>query len=286
MLRRLPLFAVALLTACDILPVDPEQIGVCSDVCTRIDECEATPPTPSFGNFNKASGDAALDCAANCTQDDAELYGYSDCQIDCLQNAPCDQLNECWKPKSDVFAEYCLADRDVKPVEPDPADPEPSNGSNSGSEEADEVIEDPANEIAVDESEFDVNFGDTPPIINGRYDVFGEIDESDNARPPGSPIDTTLCFWGQEGEATGNVVSYCEDYVPGTASAPVTGNGDEFTVYLEYPGAATLLFSGQVDGQGRITSAETLVVYSHSIDVWEHSETSWSYDGDCTSCTN
>jgi hypothetical protein len=276
----LPLF----FAACDILPVDASQIGICSDVCTRVDECGAEPPSPQFGNLDGNSGQADLDCAANCIQDDRALYGYSDCQQTCLIEAPCDQVNDCWKPKSALFAEFCLADRDIPKVVPDPEDKPPSNGSNSGSEDADEVLEDPANEIAIDESDFDVNFGDEPPQINGRYDAFGSIDESDNARPNGSVIDTTLCFWGQKGEANGNVVSYCEDYVPGKASAPVTGSGDDFTVYLEYPGQATLLFSGKVDGQGRVTQAETLVVYSHSVDVWEHSNTTWSFDGDCDTC--
>jgi hypothetical protein len=285
MIRRAVFVLLALSGAsCDLLPVDVDQIGTCSDVCTRVDECEANPPSPQLGNLDGSSGEASLDCAANCAQDDRALYGYSDCQLDCLQDAPCDQLDDCWRPKSEIFAKYCLGDRDIPKVQPDPADPVPSNGSNSGSEDADDVLEDPANEIAVDESDFDVNFGDQPPVINGQYDVFGSIDESDGARPPGSLIDTRLCFWGQEGEAGGNIVTYCEDYVPGRASAPVTGSGDQFTVYLEYPGQATLLFSGKVNGQGRITESEALVVYSHSVDVWEHSVTDWSHQGECDSC--
>lgn len=284
MFRSCLLMLLALGPACDLVPVDIDQVGTCSDVCTRVDECEASPPSPQFGNSAGSSGEESLDCAANCVQEDRALYGYSDCQIECLQNAPCDQLNDCWKPKSALFAEYCLADREIPKVEPDPADPVPSNGSNSGSDDADDVLEDPANEIAVDESDFDVNFGDTPPVINGKYAVFGSIDESDNARPPGSLIDTSLCFWGQEGDANGNVVTYCEDYVPGRASAPVTGSGNDFTVYLEYPGQATLLFSGKVDDSGQITKSEALVVYSHSVDVWEHSVTDWSHEGECNSC--
>ena len=221
---------------CSLLPVDVDQVGICSDACSRVDECQASPPSPQFGNYAGESGEASLDCAANCVQTDAPLYGYSDCQLDCLLDAPCEQMNDCWKPKSELFAQYCLADRDIPAVQPKDDDPPASNGSNSGSNDADEVLDDPAAEVAVDEADFDVNFGDQPPVINGRYNVYGTIDESDNARPPGSLIDTTLCFWGQEGDANGNVVTYCEDYVPGRAAAPVTGSGNDFTVYLEYPG--------------------------------------------------
>jgi len=272
------------LASCDLLPVDADKIGVCSDVCTRVDECDGNPPSPQFGNFDGSSGEASLDCAANCAQEDAALYGYSDCQLDCLQNAPCGKINECWKPKSDTYAEYCLAGRDIPEVEPDPGDPEPSNGSESGNKDADDALDDPSVEIGVDEADFDVNYGDQPPMILGSYAVFGSIDEAENARPPGSIIDTQLCFWDQQGKSDGPVVNYCEYYVPGTPSAPVTGSGDEFTVYLEYPGQATLLFSGTVDNEGKITESETLVVYTYGTDMWEHSVTEWTYDGECNSC--
>lgn len=285
-MNRMLLYATLALplAACDLLPVEVDRVGTCSEVCTRIDECAATPPSPQFGNFKGSSGEVALDCAANCTQTDAELYGYSDCQLDCLQNADCDKLDDCWKPKSETFATYCLADRDVPAISPDPSDPIPDNGSESGSDLADELLRDPSSGIAIDESDFDVNYGDEPPMIVGRYAVVGTIDESANARPSGSPIDTSLCFWGQESLAGGPMVTYCEDYVPGQPSAPVTGSGDDFTVYLEYPGQATLLFSGKVDGEGRITNAETLVVYTYGVDMWEHSVTDWGYDGQCNSC--
>jgi len=272
------------LASCDLLPVDVDKVGVCSDVCTRVDECGATPPSPQFGNFNGSSGEAGLDCAANCAQDEAALYGYSDCQLDCLQDAPCGKIDECWQPKSDTYAKYCLADRDIPEVQPDPTDPTPSNGSESGNQDADEALDDPSVEIGVDDAEFDVNYGDEPPMIVGRYDVYGTIDEAENARPPGSLIDTSLCFWDQGDKGKGPAVNYCEDYVPGTAAAPVTGSGDEFTVYLEYPGQATLLFSGKVNGQGKIVSAETLVVYTYGTDMWEHSVTDWSYVEECNSC--
>ena len=283
-MKRLLLLLPLLALGCDVLTDKADEIAECSDVCTRIDECGVQPPPVTFGSFSDGSGVEALDCAANCVQDDRALYGYSDCQIECVQNADCNKMADCWKAKSDTYAEYCLKGRDIPAVEPDPADPEPSNGSNSGSEKADDLLEDPSSEVAVDESDFDVNFGDDPPDITGLYRVKGEIDESDNARPPGSVIDTTVCFWGQEALAKGSETNYCEYNVPGDAAAPVTGSGNEFTIFLEYPGAATLLFSGTVGDDGTIDQAETLVVYTHAVDVWEHSVTAWEHQGQCDSC--
>ena len=43
-----------------------------------------------------------------------------------------------------------------------------------------------------------------------------------------------------------------------------------------------MLFSGTVDEAGNMTSdVEALVVYLHGTDIWEHSFTTWSLDGDC-----
>ena len=55
-----------------------------------------------FGSFSDGSGVAALDCGANCVQDDRAMYGYSDCQIECLQNTDCNKIADCWKAKSDT----------------------------------------------------------------------------------------------------------------------------------------------------------------------------------------
>ncbi len=228
-MRILCLLPLALL-GCELMADKADVVLECTDVCTRVDECSATPPPVSFGSFNDSSGVEAIDCAANCVQDDRAYYGYSDCQIECLQNAPCDKMNDCWKARSDTYAEYCLAGRDIPEVTPDPEDPEPSNGSESGSEKADDLLDDPASEVAVDESDFDVNFGDDPPDITGLYHAVGTIDEADNARPPGSLIDTRVCFWGQEAKDKGPETNYCEYFVPDMATAPVTGCTGRCTV--------------------------------------------------------
>ncbi len=284
MTKRLLLLVLPLAFGCDILTEKADEIFECADVCTRVEECGVEPPPVTLGSFSDGSGIEALDCAANCVQDDRALYGYSDCQIECLANTECDQMADCWKAKSDTYAEYCLKDREIPPVEPDPEDPEPQNDTKSGSKDADDLLEDPSSEVAVDESDFDVNFGDDPPDITGLYRVKGEIDESSNARPPGSIIDTTVCFWDQKPLSSGTETSYCEYNIPGDATAPVTGSGDEFTIFLEYPDIGTLLFSGRVGPDGTIAEAETLVVLTHAVDVWEHSVTAWEHQGECNVC--
>ena len=71
------------------------------------------------------------------------------------------------------------------------------------------------------ERDFDVNFGDNPPIIAGLYDVDGTIDESSIAAR-GSPIITSLCFWGRESlsNTDGALTNYCG--VVGWRGAPIT----------------------------------------------------------------
>lgn len=283
--------ATALLPAsCDIIKQVEDAVGTCTDVCTKIQDCGVTPPTPEFGTLGGgSSGQGGVDCAASCSAEDRELKGYSDCQIECVNGSECGEIEDCWKPKSDLYAQFCLADRDIPPVEPPPEDPEPSNGTNTGNEDVDDIVEDPSVAIAVDEAAddgFELNFGDTPPRLVGKFDVSGQIDESSNARPPGSPIQTSICFWDYAEEPGGIYLSYCEDNVPGTSRAPLTGSEDgSFTAYFEYPGQATVLFSGNYDETTQTASdVEALVVYTYTTDVWELSHTDWQRTGDCDSC--
>ncbi len=292
------LLAMGLLTACDLdsltgdgglLGGDGGIVGIattCNNVCQKVQSCSgAKPPVPqSFGNQG-SSGSAGIDCAANCIAPDRARYGYSDCQLECLQGSSCGAINECWNSRSEGFAQYCLASREPPPPIAPPEDQEPpENETNTGSEAADELTEDPAVAVAINDGEQPVNVGNEPPIIQGLYTAVGSIDEASNARPVGSVINTKLCFWGQDTLSTGTTVSYCEHNVPGESSAPVTGTGDAFTIYLEFPGMSTILFSGSSGANG-VESAEALVVYSYGIDVWEHSLTEWERIGDCTGCS-
>ena len=198
-------------------------------------------------------------------------------------------MQQCWDVSSDVYASYCLTDVETKPIEP-PAEEDPGieNGTNTGSEKADDIVDNPAVEEAVENGDFDVNFGDNPPIIAGLYDVDGTIDESSNARPEGSPIITSLCFWGQESlsNTDGALTNYCENGVAGELTAPITGDAStgDFTMYFEYPGQATILFSGTVNPDQTMSQVEALVVYLHGIDIWEHSYTDWVPTGECSGC--
>ena len=268
------------LAGCD--PESAEKAAECTDVCGKVEECGATPPVPGglFGDAG-STGNAAADCAANCIQEQSNKFGYADCQVDCLLNVECGQMNDCWDATSDVFDQYCGGN--TAPVVPDESSAgEIENGTNTGSAAADEAVDNAAVEGSVENSDFVVNYGDNPPQIAGLFDVAGSIDDSSNARGPGAQILTQLCFHNQQAGSSGTTTDYCESGVPGIVSAPITGEGNAFTMYFTYPGQATILFSGNTDDSGAITGdVEALVVYLYSTDVWEHSFTGWTNAGDC-----
>jgi hypothetical protein len=287
----LVLFAGLLPASCNILKESVnDTLLTCGDACVKIQECDVAPPSPEFGSLGAvSSGEGGLDCAASCSADDRELRGYSDCQLDCINDVGCDKIEECWKPKSETYAKFCLEGREVPDVAPSEGEPAPSNGTTTGNEDVDEIIEDPSVAIAVDEAEeegFELNYGDNPPRLVGKYRVSGEIDESRNARPEGSPIQTAICFWDYDAQEGGVYISYCEDNVPGEDRAPLTGSEDgSFTAYFEYPGQATILFSGKLNDDGTTAdNVEALVVYTYATDVWELSHTDWELVGECDSC--
>jgi len=285
LLSLLPLFLIS----CDLGAIKDINAD-CASVCAFVESCGATPPTIQYDGMTESTGSGGLDCAANCLQEDMRAYyGYSDCQLDCLMESDCETLSQCWDVTSDAYASYCLEGRHTTPVTPGDNDPHPSNGTNTGSATADQAVDNPAVEAAVEaaaDAGFVINYGDTPPDINGEYHAVGQIDESSNARPVGSPINTTLCFSNPTETPDGTEITYCEDGVPGEDTAPVTGSGDDFTIYLEYPGQETILFSGTVDGAGNPTNVEALVVYMQGIDVWELSHTNWEHMGPCSGCSN
>jgi hypothetical protein len=285
----LALAGLSLAVACDTKDTDLETVMECADICVKVEECGVTPPSMEIGNLSNPSDVGAVDCAANCVQPERAFYGYSDCQMTCLSAEGCGTMEDCWDVSSDAFATYCLEDVETTPVEAPEEEAEAiDNNTNTGSEDADDIVDNPAVEEAVEDNEFDVNYGSNPPIIAGIYDVNGSIDESSNARPEGSPIITALCFWGQDTLSTeaGAITNYCETAVPGELQAPITGDATtgDFTMYFEYPGAATILFSGTVNEDGTMSQVEALVVYLHGMDIWEHSYTDWAPTGDCSGC--
>lgn len=270
----------------------------CTDTCTKVQACSnAKPPTPKglLAGTDTTTGIGGADCAQNCAQTDKRaLLGYSDCQRECIAEAGCNQINDCWKASSSLYAKYCIPPDKAPPkVEAPanaPAEATPTNNTETGNAEVDTIVEDPAVQEAVADNDFTVNFGNQPPPLSGQFTVKGTIDDSQNARPEGSPIDTTICFHDAAEETDGWNVNYCEDGVPGDSRAPITGSGDSFTVYFNFPGQATILFSGMVerDGSGAVTGVkdvEALVVYLHAVDVWERSHTTWSLlNAACTGC--
>ena len=270
----------------------------CTGVCGKVQQCSnAKPPKPQglLAGTDTETGIGGADCAQNCAQTDSRaLLGYSDCQMKCIEAASCDQVNDCWKASSSLYAKYCIpAGKEPPKVEAPadaPAEATPTNNTVTGSAESDNIVEDPAVQEAVSDNDFAVNFGNTPPPLAGVFHVVGSIDKSQNARPEGSPIDTTICYHDATEDTGGWNVSYCEDGVGGDSRAPITGSGDSFTVYFNFPDQATILFSGQVerDAGGVVTSVknvEALVVYLHAVDVWEQSHTEWTLEqATCTGC--
>ncbi|MEZ4235491.1 MAG: hypothetical protein R3F59_04875 [Myxococcota bacterium] len=280
--------AAALQLSCNLVDNVVDNAALCTDACLQIQDCDATPPTPEFAGFGAAStGEGGLDCAASCTADDRELRGYADCQLTCITEVKCGEVQDCWKPRSAAYAKYCLDGRDVPDLGA-PADEAPANGTVTGSAQVDEIVTDPAVAIAVDEAAddgFELNYGDDPPQLVGKYQVSGKIDSSSNARPEGSRIETSICFWDFDDSAIDGVrVSYCEDGVPGEDTAPLTGTNGDFTAYFEFPGQATILFSGAMNGDGTLSQVEALVVYTYATDVWELSHTDWTPIGTCDRC--
>lgn len=282
------MFALTALSGCDTLKDALEEaglddlIGTCLEPCAKIQECGSavSPPAPqAFGDVDAPDLGGGVDCAANCADAGKRaLYGYSDCQLECISGEGCGAINDCWKASSDVYASYCLADREIEEVAPDGA----------GSDEADEFVEDPAVAAAVEGSGFVVKTGANPPLFDGQFSAIGSIDESaGGAREPGSTINTELCFFDALQSDAGAEVSYCElSIAAGSSRAPITGDAEtgDFTVYFDFSDyGATILFSGNTpDGGVTFNGVEALVVYLQGVDIWERSTTDWTNSGDDT----
>ena len=145
-------------------------------------------------------------------------------------------------------------------------------------------MDNPAVEESVDSSGTPIFFGSNPPKLEGGWRASGTIDRSSYARPKGSPIDTEVCFFDQGTTADGSPeVSYCEKGNPMTATAPITGHGADWTLYLEFDLAGSIIFSGSMEeGASNIDGVDALVTYYHGLEIWEHSITNWTRSGDCS----
>ena len=82
------LITLFLASACTT-KTDVETILECADICTKVEECDVTPPELAIGNLSNPTDVGAVDCAANCVQEERAFYGYSDCQITCLSAEAC-----------------------------------------------------------------------------------------------------------------------------------------------------------------------------------------------------
>jgi len=283
--------AIPLLSACDKLMDALEQ---CGEACANIQACgdEVSPPTMDLGFGDVELGvevPSIADCAANCSADNRITLGYSDCQIECITGEACGSVNGCWDVTSDTYASYCpVEEKPVKPAEVPEGEPEPeiADDTTSGSSEADEIIENPAVEESVEASGTDIFFGSSPYDISGKWLAIGEIDDARNARPEGSPINTDLCFHSLNTEDPSNPqISYCERGTPPQDTAPITGSGNNWSIFLDFPGTGSIIFSGTVNEDGEsMDDVDALVTYYHGLDIWEHSFTKWERAEESCTC--
>jgi len=288
------------------------SLKTCGSACAKIEACNVTPPKAkrAFGSTGNGQADDLLNnditaCASNCLSDNREKYGYSDCQIECINDSSCDNVSKCWDANSSVYARFCASQIEIKPI-PGVNTTASTGGSTGGSmggstggsvgeividnmtvtgnEDVDRLVNQPAVNNAIVDSETPVNVGSNPPTISGHYSVEGSIDRASNARPAGSPINTGICFSNTETLANGTYVTYCEDGVPGVGRAPIVGDGNKFSVFFEIDGApVTILFSGSIEGD-TVPSAEALVTYTYGLEMWEHSVTTWVSDEPTCTC--
>jgi hypothetical protein len=275
-----------------------DVVGTCAEACATISACgdEVSPPAvalPVGGTSLDVDAPALVDCAANCISPDRVKLGYSDCQIECIENSSCGQINDCWNVTSDRYANFC--DIDTTPIAPsDEETASIDNDTTTGSAAADTITANPAVEESVSESGTVLHFGDDPPAaIANLWAASGSIDESSNARPPGSPINTQLCFYDMAETSDGWEVSYCEkgvlgsDGTPLVDTAPITGEGDGWSIFLEFSGTGSIIFSGELaEGATSMTDVDALVTYYHGMEIWEHSNTDWSTSGDSCSVSD
>lgn len=285
------LFGLATVSGCDIDELKDaleEGVGTCLEPCAKVAECDnASPPAPALpGNFGEGvelPSNPVVDCAINCGNADTRVFnGYSDCQLDCVSEASCDNVNDCWDVRTSRYADYCIDDP------PPPAVPEEDD-----SEFAD-AVDNPAVEEAVDSSGTPIYAGGDAPDMTGFWNpVSGAIDVSSNARPVDSPINTKLCFWDED--TADGMLNYCEVGVRNsdgsvmTSTAPISGDGaDGWTTIIEfeYPEGsgdivASIIFSGLRDGgtATEMSDVDALVTYYQGLDIWEHSFTDWTLEG-------
>ena len=78
--------------SCDIVDSALDQ---CGDACSKVDECDASPPEMQLFGESGATEEEALDCAVNCVQEDRVMYGYSDCQLECINDTTCEEIQGC-----------------------------------------------------------------------------------------------------------------------------------------------------------------------------------------------
>lgn len=268
---------LALLTACKT-SAEPQA---CAGPCDNIDTCDLSPPDTAVGGWTPAT---AGSCNSDCEGKAAPRLGFSECQLECLDGEACATAPDCWNPLTATFSDACLVNRSLPTPAPDQGDPTPENGTDWGSSEAGALASHPSVRVAVVDSGFDLNRGDTPANVSGRYNITGTVDNVTAGGPAGLEQAVEICLYEQDTYATGAAAQACDADGPRLEDAWITGTAEEVTVWLPYTGEGVVLLSGRVDSEGHLQEVETLVVHTHGLDVWEHGFATASYAGSCFGC--
>ena len=286
MLRLLFFSIFAALAGCDeVKDALADTLDTCATGCARVQECGATPPVPDYGFGNaESTGFEGLDCAAGCAEEDRAKIGYADCQLECLENADCANMQDCWNAGSETFAAFCSSDApEVAP----PDDQSFENGSVTGNEAVDRAVENPAVKDAMEDSEFPIHFGDSPPDMDdGVFYLEWVIVDQRNSRPVGfgETFPQDICLWENESPTDADW-TYCQIYGLSLGLHWV-GHDDLFTLVVVdemYQG----YISGRVVQDGdttRLVEVETLWVLMWGPEMWERQtwEAEWVADiGEC-----
>ena len=202
--------------------------------------------------------------------------GYADCQLDCLENVDCGNMQDCWNAGSETFAAYCGNDApEVAPPDGEGFD----NGTVTGNEAVDNAVENAAVKDAIADSEFTVNFGDSPPDMDdGVFFLEWVIIAESDSRPVGfgESFPQDICLWENESAPTPEW-TYCQrDGL--SLGMHWVGKEDLFTLVI-----VDDMYQGYISGRVETTDAgtqlvdvQTLFVYLWGPEMWE--KQTWSAD--------
>ena len=142
-------------------------------------------------------------------------------------------MQDCWDATTDVFASYCggdappLAPTATRPptTAPRPVPPAPTTPCRTPPSKK--------------PSKAPTSWSTWPRRRTSKACSTCPARSTIRATRPGLAIETELCFHNLVNNGTDINIDYCEYGVPGIV-APITGEGQDFTMYFVYPQQATV----------------------------------------------